>query len=429
MRAFTICSVFLSLVCEAGRGEGQFETQIKTVTVVDANGVPVPDAHVYRDECLVWDNQAKTARLTEETPWQHTNAKGTFSFEFVRRGAGSLHFVTDASFSRMGSLFITRKDPNESYTVRLEKLARIRGAIRSADAAFSNVHVELLFDSKKDLFPFFSADYRLDASTHELAFDIPCPAGCNLSLRIEGREPAFKAYQGGYRDITALKPGQTFDIGTIELHGTSGFKTFGKPAPELQVAEWVKGKPVTLAELKGKVVLLDFWGLWCGPCRRALPGLTELHRKYAGDGLVIIAVHDASQTGASLLEKSRGLLDLSNLPFRIAVDSPLEGAVASETANGTGRTIAAYGITAFPTGLIINKEGQVEDTQSATEDHIYFLLHGRHMPSPTMFSRLLAGNQRLLATIIAAGSLILVLAMIWGVLRLRRSGLASARRE
>ncbi|MGE5293310.1 MAG: redoxin domain-containing protein, partial [Solirubrobacterales bacterium] len=421
MRVVTICSAFLALACQTGWGEDQFEAQIKTVTVVDANGVPVPDAHVYAGDCLAWDNQAKTTRLTGETPWQHTDVKGTFSFEFVRRGSGSPYFVTDASFERMGSLFIARKDPNENYTVRLEKLARIKGVIRSADIAFADMRVNLYFyyAPKRTLFGLFSANYHLDAPSNEMTLDVLCPAGCDLSLRIEPNVPGIEKYQRSW-DVAALQPGQVFDVGTIDLHGASGFKTFGKPAPELQVAEWVKGEPVTLAELKGKVVLLDFWGTWCGPCRRALPGLAELHRKYAGDGLVIVAVHDASRTGASLLEKNRDVLDLSNVPFRVAVDSPLEGAVVSDTAIGTGRTIAVYGIHGFPTSLIINKDGRVEDS-NMTEDRIYFLLHGRHMPPATMFSRLLAGNHRLFATIIIVGSLILILAIFWGVLRLHRS--------
>lgn len=421
MRVVAICLVFLALACRAGRGENQFETQIKTVTVVDANGVPAPDAGVYTGECLVWDNRTQTVRLTEQPPQWRTDPNGVLSFELIQRGGGSVYFATNAAFDQMGWLYIARKDPAETYTLRLEKMARVKGVIRSADVAFADMRVNLDFyhAPRRTLFNLLSANYHLDTPSNEMTFDFLCPAGCGLSLHIEPNVPGIKEYQRRL-EIAALQPGQVFDVGEIELHGTSGFKTFGKPAPELQVAEWVKGKPVTLAELKGKVVLLDFWGLWCGPCRRALPGLTELHRKYVGDGLVIIAVHDASQTGASLLEKSRDVLDLSNVPFRIAVDSPLEGAVASETAIGTGRTIAAYGITAFPTGLIINKDGRVEDAPM-TEDRIYFLLHGRHMPPATMFSRLLAGNQRLSAMIIVAGSLVLALAILWAVLRLHRS--------
>lgn len=421
MRAFTICSVFLVVACEAGWRADLFETQIKTVTVVDANGIPVPDARVYRGGCLVWDNQAKAVRPTGKTPWRRTDDKGTVSFHFDRWGAGSPYFVTDASFERMTNLFIAREDPNESYTVRLEKLARIRGMIRNADAALSGVHVELLFDSTKDLFPFLSTDYCLGVPSHELTFDIPCPAGCNLSLCIDGREPALTEYYGVYRDIAALKPSQVLDIGSIELSPTSGLKVISKSASELQVADWVTGEPVTLAELKGKVVLIYFWSVFYGECHRVWPGLVELHEKYADDGLVIIAVHDASQMKASLLDKSGSWLDLPNIPFRIAVDSPMEGAAVSVRALGTGRTLAAYGVTEFPTSLIISKDGRVGDARRRTEEHIYLLLYGRPMPQPTRFQRLLADNPLLFVVIAATTTLILILGTVLGVLRLRHS--------
>jgi thiol-disulfide isomerase/thioredoxin len=409
----------LALTSQASRGQNRFETQLKTVTVVDANGAPVPDARVYTGECLAWNNRAQTVRLTEQLPWQRTDANGVFSFEFIRQGAGRPYFVTDASFERMGCLHIARKDPAETYTVQLEKLARIKGVIRSADVAFSRVHVSVPYRRERDLFPLLSSDCHLDAPVHEMMLDLLCPAGCDLYLHIESDEPAFERYQKR-QEIAALKPGQVVDLGSIELRRTSGCGVFGKPAPELQVAEWVKGKPATLAELKGKVVLLEFWGLWCAPCRRALPQLAELHTKYAKDGLVIIAVHDSSQTGASLLDKSRDLLDLSQIPFRIAVDSPREGSMISDETRGTGRTIDAYDITAFPTGLIISKDGQIDD-QPMTEERLYHLLYGRPMPQSTALSRFLTANRRLCITVGIATALILILGLVLVALWLRRS--------
>ncbi len=347
--------VILALASQAGGQRPRFETQIKRIVAVDANNVPVPDARICPHECLAWDVRTQTVGMNQNARWQRTDANGVFSFEFVRQGAGACYFVTDASLARMGWVYIARQDQTPTYTVRLEKPAHVKGVLRSTEAAFSTMRARLYYFTDKDLFPLLAADYRLDTPVHELAFDFPCPAGCHLNLGIEPSEPALEKFQRG-REITPLAPGQVLDLGPIVLRPISGFKAVGRPAPELQVAEWVKGQPVTLAELKGKVVLLDFWGLWCGPCRQAWPRLAELHKKYARAGLVVIAVHDASESKASLLEKAQPLINLAHVPFRVAIDAAPQGGPQA-TLRGGGMTIGAYGVTVFPTSFLINRNG------------------------------------------------------------------------
>jgi thiol-disulfide isomerase/thioredoxin len=409
----------LSLTTVAARGQGRFETQVKTITVVDPNGVPVRDARVYAGECLVWDSQAQTVRLTDEKPWQRTDADGTISFEFVRQGSGRSYFITDAAFEHMACLYIARKDPNETHTLQLEKPAHIKGVIKSSEVTLSDVHVKLYQQTNKGLCPLLSADYNPQSPAHEITLDLLCPAGCNLNLDIESESPALRKYQRR-QEIAPLEPGQVLDIGAIELWTISGYKALGQPAAELQVGEWAKGEPVTLAGLKGKVVLLDFWGVWCGPCRKAMPKLVELHKKYARDGLEIIAIHDASQDQDSLLRGDWNGLDLLDIPFRMAIDA----APPSEATNlvGQGRTIDAYGINTFPTLILIDQNGQV--AAQASEEQIHLLLYGRPMrKSTTALGRMLAAHHTLFVRIVVATGLILLLGLVFGALRLRKSRL------
>jgi len=106
---------------------------------------------------------------------------------------------------------------------------------------------------------------------------------------------------------------------------------FDKAAPTLDGSRWFNTPtPLTLERLKGKVVLLDFWGKWCGPCVAKLPATQELHERFKDRGLVVIGVHSVDQA-----EGLAEFLAAKKVSFPVVVDS--------------GTTAARYLVGAWPT--------------------------------------------------------------------------------
>jgi thiol-disulfide isomerase/thioredoxin len=90
----------------------------------------------------------------------------------------------------------------------------------------------------------------------------------------------FKLPDGNLREVRSLTPWDAPRIKKLLV---------GKPAPELEVED-IHGNPISLASLKGKTVLLDFWTTWCPPCRADAPSLEKLYEKYGGKNLMIVGI-------------------------------------------------------------------------------------------------------------------------------------------
>jgi thiol-disulfide isomerase/thioredoxin len=135
----------------------------------------------------------------------------------------------------------------------------------------------------------------------------------------------------------------------------SGASESAAPPPELNVSEWLDATPARLADLRGQVVLLDFWYEWCGPCRATFPTLAGWQKKYKDKGLVVIGLTDLQRTLTGDAEKSRD--DKLEYLRKFKRDEKMTYAVA--VAEKLSDNLTAYGVSVFPTSMLIDRRGTV----------------------------------------------------------------------
>jgi thiol-disulfide isomerase/thioredoxin len=116
----------------------------------------------------------------------------------------------------------------------------------------------------------------------------------------------------------------------------------GKPPPELKLKTWI-GDAVDVRASRGKVLVIDFWATWCGPCMAAVPENVRIANQYKERGLVLLGVHDAN----SGWERAPAVVKEKNINYSVALDE------------AGGISAKAFNLAFWPTYIIVDRAGIV----------------------------------------------------------------------
>lgn len=159
-------------------------------------------------------------------------------------------------------------------------------------------------------------------------------ADANAAYRAQLNNPAKTprpAAKPEVRSETQGEPAASGDIIVPKLYARS---VRGQPAPRMVIEKWLTQKP----ELAGKFILIDFWATWCGPCRRSIPEINNLHARFK-DRLVVIGLSDEEEDEVRSMKTPK-------IDYTVAIDR-------------SANMMKALAVTGIPHAIIIDPKGIV----------------------------------------------------------------------
>lgn len=113
-----------------------------------------------------------------------------------------------------------------------------------------------------------------------------------------------------------------------------------KPPIDLTLKD-LTGQTVQLSDLRGNIVLVNYWASWCGPCREEMPILDEFYKRHQSEGFILVAINASEST-----EEAANYIAEHGYSFTVWSDPP-------------GRTMIELGINGLPASLLLDKEGRI----------------------------------------------------------------------
>jgi thiol-disulfide isomerase/thioredoxin len=203
------------------------------------------------------------------------------------------------------------------------------------DVNYLYARILMTLDRNQEAFDKLEAVLRAGKASPEMEADLK-----KLYVTLKGSDKGYADY------VAAIHKSSLTDLGarlTKEM--------ISEPAADFTLRD-VNGKAVSLAELKGKVVVLDFWATWCGPCKGSFPAMQMAVNKYRDDSNVKFLFIHTFEKDENATKLAKNYVDSMKYSFEVLMD-------LKDPATKTNVVSAGYKVNAIPTKFVIDKQGNI----------------------------------------------------------------------
>lgn len=333
----------------AGKGDEAkmvFYADIFSASVSDASGAPIGKEMIYSQVAGAMiganpDAAAKYLKAGVEQARASLNKALNDPNERPDRLARSKsnYYAMWANYTRA---LLNGSDPEKGFALIADRYRSVTSD-PDADPTTSSLVTSQFLDAListgrfKEAFPLIEEAIQSGAASDRILANLE-----RAYIEFNGSAEGFEAYR---RAVFEVRDG----VFLKEIAGMA----IDQAAPDFELRD-VDGSIVQLSDLKGKVVVLDFWATWCGPCKASFPGMQQAVNKYKDDeNVVFFFIHTWEKGGDDPTTAAKKYIVDNNYTFKVLMD------LRDPAQNNQSAVAAAYQVSGIPTKVIIDPKGRI----------------------------------------------------------------------